>query len=155
MRLIGGDGDQLGIFTSQDAQRRAYDEDLDLVLLSPNAEPPVVRIMDYGKFKYEQLKKQKEARKNAKTINVKEIRLSPSIQQHDLETKAGHAIKFINNEDKVKVSIRFKGREVVYKNQGVEVMNKFYDLVKDIAEITSKPKMEGRNLVMFLEQKPE
>lgn len=126
-----------------------------MVLLSPQAKPPVVRIMDYGKFRYEQMKKQKEARKNAKTINVKEIRLSPSIQQHDLETKAGHAIKFINNEDKVKVSIRFKGREVAYRNQGLEVLNNFYELVKDIAEITSKPKMEGRSLVMFIEKKSE
>ncbi len=126
-----------------------------MVLLSPQAKPPVVRIMDYGKFRYEQMKKQKEARKNAKTINVKEIRLSPSIQQHDLETKAGHAIKFINNEDKVKVSIRFKGREVAYRNQGLEVLNNFYELVKDVAEITSKPKMEGRSLVMFIEQKSE
>ena len=126
-----------------------------MVLLSPQAKPPVVRIMDYGKFRYEQMKKQKEARKNAKTINVKEIRLSPSIQQHDLETKAGHAIKFINNEDKVKVSIRFKGREVAYRNQGLEVLNNFYEIVKDIAEITSKPKMEGRSLVMFIEKKSE
>lgn len=138
-----------------EAQQKAYDEGLDLVLLSPQAKPPVVRIMDYGKFRYEQMKKQKEARKNAKTINVKEIRLSPSIQQHDLETKAGHAIKFINNEDKVKVSIRFKGREVAYRNQGLEVLNNFYELVKDVAEITSKPKMEGRSLVMFIEQKSE
>lgn len=145
----------MGIFTSQDAQKRADEENLDLVCLSPNANPPVVRIMDYGKFKYEQLKKQKEARKNAKTINVKEIRLSPSIQLHDLQTKANQAIKFINNEDKVKVSIRFRGREMAYKDQGKEVLESFYDLVKDISDMTSKPKMEGRNLVMFIEKKSE
>lgn len=143
------------MFTSQDAQKRANEEGLDLVLLSPNAKPPVCRIMDYKKYKYDQMKKQKEARKKAKTINVKEVRLSPVIEQHDLETKARHAIKFINNEDKVKISIRFRGREMAHKDLGKDVLETFFNMVKDVAQIASKPKMEGRNLVMFIEPKSE
>lgn len=111
--------------------------------------------MDYGKYRYDQMKKQKEARKNAKTVNVKEIRLSPSIETHDLETKAKHARKFIENEDKVKISIRFKGREMAYKGQGAEVLEQFFDMLKDISQIASKPKMEGRNLTMHIEKKSE
>lgn len=111
--------------------------------------------MDYGKFRYDQIKKQKEAKKNAKTVTVKEIRLSPSIDKHDLEIKAKNANKIISNDDKVKVSIRFKGREMAYKEQGVEVLNAFFELLSDVAQITSKPKMEGRSLFMVVEKKSE
>lgn len=143
------------MFTSADAQKRADEQGLDLVLLSPNANPPVCRIMDYSKFKYEQIKKQKEAKKNAKTVNVQEIRLSPTIQQHDLEIKAKNASKIIKKEDKVKVSIRFRGREMAHKDLGKEVLDKFFDLVSDIAQISSKPKMEGRSMQMIIEPKSE
>lgn len=145
----------MGMFTSADAQKRADEEGLDLVLLSPDANPPVCRIMDYSKYKYDQVKKQKEAKKNAKTVSVKEVRLSPTIEKHDLETKARSAIKFINNKDKVKVSIRFRGREMAHTNLGKDVLDEFFTLVEDVAQITSKPKMEGRSLVMFIEPKSE
>jgi len=145
----------MGMFTSADAQKRADEEGLDLVLLSPNANPPVCRIMDYSKYKYDQIKKQKEAKKNAKTVSVKEVRLSPAIDTHDLETKARNAIKFINNKDKVKISIRFRGREMAHKDLGKDVLEKFFHLVEDVAQIASKPKMEGRSLVMFIEPKAE
>ncbi|MDO4605211.1 MAG: translation initiation factor IF-3 [Helcococcus sp.] len=155
VRLIGKDGEQMGIFTSQDAYKKALEEDLDLVLLSPNAEPPVVRIMDYRKYKYDQAKKQKEARKNAKTVNVQEIRLSPSIQKHDLEIKARNAIRILSKDDKVKVSIRFRGREMAHKELGKEVLENFFELVKDVAQIASKPKLDGRSIQMLIEPKSE
>ncbi|MGY3777035.1 translation initiation factor IF-3 [Helcococcus sueciensis] len=155
VRLIGSDGEQLGIFTSQDAYNKAIEEGLDLVLLSPNAEPPVVRIMDYRKYKYDQVKKQKEARKKAKTVNVQEIRLSPSIQKHDLEIKARNAIRILGKDDKVKVSIRFRGREMAHKDLGRKVLEDFFDLVKDVSQIASKPKFEGRSIQMLLEPKSE
>lgn len=145
----------MGIFTSQDALKRAVEEDLDLVLLSPNANPPVVRIMDYSKYKYDQVKKQKEARKNAKTVNVQEIRLSPSIQKHDLEIKARNAIRILKKNDKVKISIRFRGREMAHKELGRDVLENFFDLVKDYAQISSKPKLEGRSIQMVIEPKSE
>lgn len=145
----------MGIFTSQDALKRAVEEDLDLVLLSPNANPPVVRIMDYSKYKYDQVKKQKEARKNAKTVNVQEIRLSPSIQKHDLEIKARSAIRILKKNDKVKISIRFRGREMAHKELGRDVLENFFDLVKDYAQISSKPKLEGRSIQMVIEPKSE
>lgn len=135
--------------------KKAENEGLDLVLLSPNAKPPVTRIMDYSKYKYDQIKKAKEARKNAKTVNVQEIRLSPNIQQHDIEIKARNAIRIINKDDKVKISIRFRGREMAHKELGTEVLDKFYEQVKDVAQIVSKPKMEGRNMFMIIEPKTE
>lgn len=123
--------------------------------MSPNAKPPVARIMDYSKYRYDQIKKQKEAKKNAKTVNVQEIRLSPSIQQHDIEIKARKARKIIEKEDKVKVSVRFRGREMAHKELGKEVLDKFYEELEDIAQIVSKPKMEGRNMMMLIEPKSE
>ena len=143
------------MFTSADAQKRADEEGLDLVLISPTANPPVCRIMNYSKFKYEQIKKQKEAKKNAKTVTVKEVRLSPQIEEHDLETKARSAKKFLNHGDKVKISIRFRGREMAHKDLGKDVLEDFFNLVVDVAQIASKPKMEGRSLVMFIEPKSE
>ncbi|MBK1637413.1 translation initiation factor IF-3, partial [Rhodovulum adriaticum] len=115
----------------------------------------VCRIMNYSKYKYDQMKKQKEAKKNAKSMTVKEVRLSPQIEQHDLETKARNAIKFLRNGDKVKISIRFRGREMAHKELGKDVLENFFNLVIDDAQIASKPKMEGRSLVMFIEPKSE
>ena len=145
----------MGIVSSKEAQQKAYDDGLDLVLMSPNAKPPVARIMDYSKYRYDQIKKQKEAKKNAKTVNVQEIRLSPSIQQHDIEIKARKARNIIEKEDKVKVSVRFRGREMAHKELGKDVLDKFFEQVEDIAQIVSKPKMEGRNMMMLIEPKSE
>lgn len=134
---------------------RAAQANLDLALMSPKAKPPVARIMDYSKYRYDQMKKQKEARKNAKTVSVQEIRLSPNIQQHDIEIKARNARRIINKEDKVKVSVRFRGREMAHKDLGREVLDKFFDELKDVAQISSKPKMDGRNMHMMIEPKSE
>lgn len=134
---------------------RAAQANLDLALMSPKAKPPVARIMDYSKYRYDQMKKQKEARKNAKTVSVQEIRLSPNIQQHDIEIKARNAIRIINKEDKIKVSVRFRGREMAHKDLGREVLDKFFDELKDVAQISSKPKMDGRNMHMMIEPKSE
>lgn len=123
--------------------------------MSPKAKPPVARIMDYSKYRYDQMKKQKEARKNAKTVSVQEIRLSPNIQQHDIEIKARNARRIINKEDKVKVSVRFRGREMAHKDLGREVLDKFFEELKDVAQISSKPKMDGRNMHMMIEPKSE
>lgn len=123
--------------------------------MSPNAKPPVAKIMDYSKYKYDLLKKQKEAKKNTKTVNIQEIRLSPNTQQHDIQIKARNAIKIINRDDKVKISVRFRGREMAHKELGTEVLQKFYEEVKDVAQIVQKPKMEGRNMFMMIEPKSE
>lgn len=125
---------------------------MDLVIVSPNAKPPVARIMDYGKFKYEQEKKAKENKKKQKNTQLKETRFSLNIDDHDLETKANQTKKFIENGDKVKVSVRFRGRELGHKNLGYELLDKFMELVKDVAKVEKKPQMEGRSLVMFISQ---
>ena len=132
------------------AQAMAYDSKLDLVKVAPNAKPPVCRIMDYGKYKYEQAKKEKEAKKNQKTINVKEIRLTPRIEEHDLKVKSDKATKFLKNGDKVKVTVRFRGRELGHTDIGKDVLKQFAELTSDVGVIDKKPKMEGRNMVMFL-----
>jgi translation initiation factor IF-3 len=129
--------------------------DLDLVLMSPNAKPPVAKIMDYGKFKYDQEKKAKENKKKQKNVQLKETRFGLNIDDHDLETKANQTKKFILNGDKVKVSCRFRGRELGHKNLGYDLLNKFMDLVDDVAQIDKKPQMEGRSLVMFISEKKE
>lgn len=128
----------------------AYEKKLDLVKVAPNAKPPVCRIMDYGKYKYELAKKEKEARKNQKIINIKEIRLTPSIEDHDLNVKAKKAIKFLQNGDKVKVTVRFRGRELGHTELGEEVLKKFVELTSEFGIVDKKPKLEGRNMVMFL-----
>ena len=133
----------------------AYDKHLDLVLMSPNAKPPVARIMDYGKFKYEQEKKAKENKKKQKTTQTKETRFSLNIEDHDLETKANQTKKFLNNGDKVKVSVRFKGRELGHKNLGYDLLDKFIEFVGDIAQVEKKPALEGRSLVLFLSPNTE
>ena len=153
--MIDENGNQVGITSLRGAQNRADDAKLDLVLMSPKAKPPVTRIMDYGKFKYDQEKKEKENKKKQKNAQLKETRFSLKIEDNDLQTKANQAKKFLNNGDKVKVSIRFRGRELGRKEPGYELMDKFKGMLGDGVEVYKKPKMEGRSLVMFLEPKGE
>lgn len=133
----------------------AEEKDLDLVLISPTAKPPVCKIMDYGKYKYDTMKKQKEAKKNQKTITLKEVRLSPNIEEHDLNVKATQAKKFLEQGNKVKVSIRFRGRELGRTEVGFGVMDEFLEIIQGAGQVEKKPKMEGRAMVMFLEPSPE
>ncbi|GMQ58430.1 translation initiation factor IF-3 [Vallitalea sediminicola] len=153
VRLIDDQGNQLGIMSARDAQRLAREKNLDLVKISPKAKPPVCRIIDYGKFRYEQAKREKEAKKKQNIISVKEVRLSPNIEQHDIDTKMKHAKKFLNNGDKVKVSVRFRGRELAHTAIGREILLKFAENLVDIADIEKYPKMEGRSMVMFMAKK--
>ncbi|WP_243291276.1 translation initiation factor IF-3 [Bacillus sp. FJAT-47783] len=150
LRLIGQNGDQLGIKSRQEALEIATRANLDLVLVAPSAKPPVARIMDYGKFRFEQQKKEKEARKKQKTINVKEVRLSPTIEEHDFNTKLRNARKFLEKGDKVKASIRFKGRAITHKEIGQRVLDRFSEACSDVSSIESKPKMEGRSMFIVL-----
>lgn len=150
VRLIGKDGEQVGVVSRDEALNMAEQAELDLVLVSPNAKPPVARIIDYGKYRYEQQKREKEQRKNQKTTTVKEIRLSPTIDDHDFDTKLRQARGFIEDEDKVKVSIRFRGRAITHKDLGQEVIERFAEGMKDIADIQSRAKMEGRSMFMML-----
>ncbi|AST92814.1 translation initiation factor IF-3 [Sutcliffiella cohnii] len=155
VRLIGQNGDQLGIKTKQEALEIAAKANLDLVLVAPNAKPPVCRIMDYGKFRFEQQKKEKEQRKNQKVINVKEVRLSPSIDEHDFNTKLRNAIKFLEKGDKVKASIRFKGRAITHKEIGQRVLDRFSAACSEVATVESSPKMDGRSMFLVLAPKNE
>lgn len=139
--------------SSKQALDLAAESQFDLVKIAPQAKPPVCRIMDYGKFKFEQSKKEKEARKNQKTINIKEIRFSPTIENHDLNVKAKNAQKFLQDGDKVKVTIRFRGREVDHSAFGEKVLGRFYDIVKDDCVIEKPAKLEGRNMIMILAPK--
>ncbi|MEN2765601.1 translation initiation factor IF-3 [Ornithinibacillus xuwenensis] len=150
VRLIDSNGDQLGVKSRQEALELAQKQNLDLVLVAPNAKPPVCRIMNYGKYRYEQQKKEKEARKNQKVINVKEVRFTPGIGDHDFNTKLKNARKFLEKGDKVKAAVRFRGRAITHKELGQEVLDRFAKEVKDIATVESKPKMEGRNMFMML-----
>ncbi|WP_461183074.1 translation initiation factor IF-3 [Virgibacillus kimchii] len=150
VRLIDSTGDQLGVKSKQEALEIARKRDLDLVLVAPNAKPPVCRIMDYGKYRFEQQKKEKEARKKQKVINVKEVRFTPGIGDHDFETKLKNARKFLSKGDKVKAAVRFRGRAITHKDLGREVLDRFAEEVKDIATVESKPKMEGRNMFMMI-----
>lgn len=143
-------GDQLGVKTRQEALEIAQTRNLDLVLVAPNAKPPVCRIMDYGKYRFEQQKKEKEARKKQKVINIKEVRFTPGIGDHDFETKLKNARKFLEKGDKVKAAVRFRGRAITHKELGREVLDRFAEEVKDIATIETKPKMEGRNMFMMV-----
>lgn len=143
----------MGIVSTKDAQIMADEKNLDLVKVAPQAKPPVCRIMDYGKYKYEQAKKEKEAKKNQKVINVKEIRLSPNIEEHDMQVKANQAIKFIKNGDKVKVTLRFRGRQLSNIGLGRKVMDEFKDMMDEYVIVEKSAKMEGRQLIMFLTPK--
>lgn len=150
VRLIGSDGAQLGIVSAYEAQRIADDAGLDLVKISPNSNPPVCRVMDYSKYKYEQNKKEKEIRRNQKVIEIKEVWLSMTIDNGDLNTKANIARKFLQDGNKVKASIRMRGRQQAYAAQGVEVMKKFAEILKDVSKVEKQPSTEGRNIYMFL-----
>lgn len=153
--MIGKDGEQVGVVSRDEALRVAEEAELDLALVSPNAKPPVARVLDYGKYRYEQQKREKEQRKNQKTVNVKETRLSPTIEEHDFNTKLRQARGFIEDEDKVKVSIRFRGRAITHKDIGREVLDRFAEGMEDIADIQTKAKMEGRNMFMMLTPKKD
>ncbi len=154
VRVIGVDGNQLGIMSAREAQKLADDLELDLVKIAPGANPPVCRIMDYGKYRFEQAKKEKEARKNQKIVEVKEVRLGLNIDIADFQTKLRHAIRFLEGGDKVKVSIRFKGRQMGHPELGSETMSRFADAIAEYAVIEKPAKMEGRQMLMFLAPKP-
>ena len=153
VRVIGEEGQQLGVMASRDALNMAKDAGVDLVMVSPSANPPVCRIVDYGKFKYEQLRREKEAKKKQKTVEVKEVRLSPNIDVNDLNTKCNAARKFIEKGNKVKVSLRFRGREMAHIDSTKHILEDFAEKLSDIAVIEKAPKMEGRSMTMFLTEK--
>lgn len=153
--LISQDGEQLGVKTKAEAIQIAERLNLDVVIVAPNAKTPVAKIMNYGKFKFEQQKKEKEARKKQKIVTVKEIRLSPTIDKHDFETKLKNARKFLSKEDKVKVSIRFKGRAITHKEIGQKVLEQFSNDASDIATVEQKPKMDGRSMFLVLAPKKD
>ena len=155
LRVIGTDGTQLGIMSREEALAKADESKLDLVCISPKATPPVCKILDYGKYKYELQKKEKEARKKQKTTQVKEIRLSTFIEDHDIMVKAKTGAKFLKDGDKLKVSLRFRGREKDYVARGMEVMDKFAEAVSEVREIDRKPNFEGRSLTMILTPKSD
>lgn len=146
LRVIDSEGEQLGVLSKDEALSKAEQVELDLVLVSPNAKPPVARIMDYGKYRYEQQRKEREQRQNQKQVSLKEVRLSPTIEKNDFETKLRQARKFLEKGDKVKASIRFRGRAITHKEIGREVLERFAEELKDIAEVEQRPKMEGRSM---------
>ncbi|MCT7765104.1 MAG: translation initiation factor IF-3, partial [Lactobacillus iners] len=150
VRLIGEDGEQIGVVTKSEALQRATEADLDLVLISPNAKPPVARIMNYGKYRFEQQKKEKENRKNQKVTAVKEIRLSPTIEGNDFDTKLKHVRNFLAKGAKVRVSIRFRGRAITHNELGKEVLEKMAEQAKDLSSVTASPTMEGRSMFLIL-----
>lgn len=150
VRLIDVDGEQLGIVTSRDAQRRAREKELDLVCVAPKAKPPVCRIMNYGKYRYEQQRHEREAKKNQKIIEVKEIRMTPVIDTHDFETKVRNARKFLEKSAKVIVSVRFRGRMITYTEQGRKVLRKFASACEDIAKVETESRLENRQLSITL-----
>ena len=153
VRLIDVNGEQLGIVSSKEAQKIADERKLDLVKIAPTAKPPVCRIMDYGKYKFDQAKKEKEARKRQKTVDVKELRLSPSIDTHNIQVKVKKAIEFLKDGDKVKVSIRFRGREIGNTKVGNTILEGIANDVAEYGVVDKQPKMEARSLVMFLAPK--
>ncbi|WP_139367593.1 translation initiation factor IF-3 [Bacillus alkalicellulosilyticus] len=155
VRLIGANGDQIGVKTKQEALEMAQNANLDLVMVAPNAKPPVCRIMDFGKFRYEQQKKEKEARKNQKITTLKEVRFSPTIEDHDFNTKLRNARKFLTKGDKVKAAIRFRGRAITHSQIGRVVLERLAKECEDIAIIESSPKMEGRSMFLVLAPKAE
>ena len=153
LRVIGDDGEQLGIMSAEEALKIAEEKELDLVKISPMAKPPVCKIMDYGKYRFEQAKREKEAKKNQRVMEVKEIRMSPSIGENDLQTKLKAALKFLADGDRVKVSIRFRGREMAHTNIGEQILRDFADKCSELANLDKQPKLEGRNMSMFLSPK--
>ncbi|MCR5147275.1 MAG: translation initiation factor IF-3 [Clostridia bacterium] len=155
VQLIDDQGEKRGTVSLNEALDIAYERKLDLVLVAPNAEPPVCKIMNYGKYKFEQAKKEKEARKKQKTFEVKEIRITPNIEQHDFEFKAKNARKFIEDGNKVKIAVRFRGRELNYVKLGEEVLNKFIEDLSDVSAPEKKPVLEGKNMFIILAKKAD
>lgn len=155
VRLIGDQGEQLGIMSAQEALKIAVEKELDLVKIAPGSNPPVCKVMDYGKFRFEQAKKEKEAKKNQRVIEIKEIRMSPGIGENDFNTKLKNGQKFLNDGDRVKVSVRFRGREMAHTEIGEQLLKDFAAKCSDIATLDKNPKLEGRNMSMFLSPKPQ
>ncbi|MCR5595452.1 MAG: translation initiation factor IF-3 [Lachnospiraceae bacterium] len=153
VRVIGEEGEQLGIMDIASAMRLAEEAGVDLVKIAPNANPPVCRIVDYGKFKYEQVRKEKEAKKKQKVVEIKEIRLSPNIDTNDLNTKTQNARKFLEKGNRVKVTLRFRGREMAHMAQSKHILDDFAEALADVAVIDKEPKVEGRSMTMFLAEK--
>lgn len=153
VRLIDSDGAMIGVVPIKEAQKMATSKNLDLVKIAPQAAPPVCKIMDYGKYMFELAKKEKEAKKNQKVISIKEVWIKPTIEDHDFGFKAKNAYKFLKDGDKVKVSVRFRGREMNYTSLGEQVLNKFADAVAEVGTVERKPKLEGRSMIMILNPK--
>ena len=153
VRLIGSDGEQLGIMSAKEAMFKAQAAGLDLVKIAPQAKPPVCKIIDYGKYRYELARKEKEAKKKQKTIDVKEVRLSPNIDTNDLNTKVNAARKFLSKGDRVKVTLRFRGREMAHMANSRHVLDDFAELLADVATVEKAPKVVGRSMTMFLTEK--
>ena len=154
IRVIDSDGTQLGIMSLRQAMEIAEQKNLDLVKIAPQANPPVCKIIDYGKFRFEQAKREKEARKNQRVVEIKEVRLSLNIDTHDFETKRNHAMRFISEGNKVKASIRFRGREMGHPELGQEIMSRFAEAMSEVANVEKPAKLEGRTMLMFLAPKP-
>ena len=154
VRLIGDEGEQLGIMSAEEALKIAAEREMDLVKIAPGSNPPVCKIMDYGKFRFEQTKKEKEAKKNQRVIEIKEIRMGPSIGENDFNTKLKNGLKFLADGDRVKVSVRFRGREMAHTDIGAQLLKTFAEKCADIANMDKAPKLEGRNMSMFLSPKP-
>ena len=153
VRVVGQDGAQLGIMPTRQALELAEEKQLDLVKIAPTARPPVCKLMDYGKYRFEQSKKEREIRKNQKVVSIKEVQLSATIEENDIQTKAKAAVKFLQGGDKVKVSIRFRGRQITHQEIGLAVMQDFVARVKDVANVERKPMVEGRHMIMILAPK--
>lgn len=153
IRVIGSDGSQLGIMSPKEAMKIAAEQGLDLVKIAPQATPPACRIMDYGKYRYEQAKREKEQRKNQKTVEIKEVRMSLNIDVHDFNTKVNQAKKFLQSGDKVKVSVRYRGREMAHPEMGKALLERFKEACQEVGSVEKPPKMEGRSLAMFIASK--
>lgn len=153
VRVINNTGEQIGVMWSREALAMAYNEDLDLVEVSSKANPPVCKITDFGKYKYDMLKKEKEAKKNQKVVEVKEVRFSPNIDENDFVTKENAARKFLSRGDKVKVTIKFRGREVMYANNALELLNRFAEDLSDVAQVDKEAKLDGKNMSLLLSVK--
>ena len=150
VRVVDQNGEQLGVMSSRDALALAEESQLDLVKIAPQARPPVCKLMDYGKYRFEQSKKEREFRKNQKVITVKEVRLSATIEDHDIDVKFKNAVKFLKDGNKVKVTIRFRGRQITHSDIGRQVMNEFADRIKEYGTVDKAPQMEGRSMIMFI-----
>ena len=150
VRVVDQNGEQLGVMSSREALALAEERQLDLVKIAPQARPPVCKLMDYGKYRFEQSKKEREFRKNQKVITVKEVRLSATIEDHDIDVKFKNAVKFLKEGNKVKVTIRFRGRQITHSDIGRQVMNEFADRIKEYGTVDKAPQIEGRNMSMFI-----